>query len=95
MGHVSKTWDTHDDLVVEPQNHPALQTMGFDRVWASKLGSAVPVRIEGGTWCHHRGCVNEKLLCEELMAVGLKSKELVHFAPSEVDRLYVHKGSLV
>jgi hypothetical protein len=55
VGHVSSKWgtharcDTHNDLVVEPQNHPALRIGGFCRVWASKLGSR---SSRGNRWWH-------------------------------------------
>jgi hypothetical protein len=52
------------------------------------------VGIGGGTWQHSEGCVKAKQLHVERVTVESKTYELVHFAPSGVDRLYVNRGSL-
>jgi hypothetical protein len=64
------TWcATHDDLVVEPQNHLALRMIGFHRVGPQNSAVAIPTRIIGGMWRHHEGCVEAKQLHEECMLV--------------------------
>jgi hypothetical protein len=67
---------------------------GFHQVWASKLGGAVPVGIEGDMWLHREGCVEVKQFRVEHVAVGCIYQDLVHFAPYKVDELYVSRGSL-
>jgi hypothetical protein len=64
---------TYGCLVVEPQNHPVLRMVGFDRVWASKLGGAVLVGIGGSPWRHNEGCIEAKQLRVECVAVRSKS----------------------
>jgi hypothetical protein len=76
-----------------PQNHLALQMVSF--VGPQNSVSVVPEGTGGGTWRDHGGCVKTKQLRVKDMVVGSKSQELVHFAPSGVDRLYVNRGSLV
>jgi hypothetical protein len=51
-------------------------------------------RTGGGTWCDRGGCIKAKQLCVKDVAVESKTKELVHFTPGGVDRLYVNRGSL-
>jgi hypothetical protein len=85
---------THGGFVVEPQNYLVLRMVGFHRVWASKLSGAVLRGIEGGTWQHREGCIKVKQLHVERMTIMSKSKDLVHFAPDRVDRLYVSRGNL-
>jgi hypothetical protein len=75
---------TRGGLVVDPRK--PTQRYGrrvYDRVWPQNLVAAVPARIGGDTWCHHNGCVKEKQLRVERVAVRSKSQELVHFASAK------------
>jgi hypothetical protein len=47
--------DTHDSLVVEPQNHTALCMAGFAKFGSQNLAVAVPKGTSGSTWCHSKG----------------------------------------
>jgi hypothetical protein len=74
VGHVSRTCgtrcDTHGGLVVEPQK--TTQRYGrrvFDRVWSQNSAVAVLLGIGGNTWRHHGGCVEEKQLRVECVAI--------------------------
>jgi hypothetical protein len=87
-------WATHCGLVVEPQKPTQCYRRHiFDRVWPQNLVVVVPVGIICDMWRHHEGCVKAKQLRVERVAVRSISQELVHFAPSGVDRLYVSRGS--
>jgi hypothetical protein len=76
---VSRTWgthtqcDTHDDLVVEPRNHPALWTTGFAEFGPQNSAAAVMEGINGGTWHHSEGCIKAKQLRVECVIVGSKT----------------------
>jgi hypothetical protein len=68
---------THDGLVSKP---PSSTDGRFHRVWASKLGSVVPVGIRGSMWRHREGCIEAKQLCVECVNVRCIFQELVHVA---------------
>jgi hypothetical protein len=76
---MSKTWgmhtwcDTHDGLVVEPQNHPALRIAGFAEFVPQNSVATVLEGTDGGTWRHSEGCFTAKQLHVERVAVGLKA----------------------
>jgi hypothetical protein len=55
----------------------------FDRDRPQNSVVAVPTGIGGGMWRHHGGCVEEKQLRVERVAVRSISQELVHFAPAK------------
>jgi hypothetical protein len=66
-----------------PQNHPALQMVGFAKFGPQNSVAAVPEGTGGGTWHDRGGCVKTKQLRVKDVAVGSKIYELVHFAPVE------------
>jgi hypothetical protein len=78
-GHVPRTWgtrtpcDSHNSLVVEPQNHPALRMVGFPKFGPQNFAVAIPEGIGGGTWWHNEGCVKAKQLRLDRVAVGSKT----------------------
>jgi hypothetical protein len=61
---------TRGGFVVEPQNHPSA---GFAEFGPQNLTVAVSAGIRGGTWHHHKGCVEAKQLCVERVVVWSKS----------------------
>jgi hypothetical protein len=65
--------DTHDGLVVEPQNHPTLRIAGFAEFVSQNSAAEVPEGTDGGTWRHSEGCFKAKQLHVERVAVGLKA----------------------
>jgi hypothetical protein len=67
---------------------------GFAEFGPQNSVAVVPVEISGGTWHHNEGCVKAKQLRVERVSVGSKTLELVHFAPSGVDMIYVKRDSL-
>jgi hypothetical protein len=77
-------------LVVWPQNHPTLRMAGFSEFGPQNSAAMVLVGISGGTWHRSEGCIKVNQLRVERVAVGSKTKELVYFASSGVDRLYVN-----
>jgi hypothetical protein len=98
---VSRTWgtrtrcDTHEGLVVEPQNDPALWMAGFFPEFGPQNSvTVVPEEIGGSTWHHSEECIKAKQLRVERLTIRSKTLGLVYFAPSGVDRLYVNRGSL-
>jgi hypothetical protein len=62
--------DTHDGLVVEPQNHPALRMTGFTEFGPQNSVAAVQEGTDDSTWCHIEGCVKTKQLRVERVVVG-------------------------
>jgi hypothetical protein len=64
---------------------------GFTEFEPQNSATVVLEGIGGGTWRVHGGCVKAKQLRVKDMAVRSKTKELVHFAPYGVDRLYVNR----
>jgi hypothetical protein len=79
------TWcDTHDILVIDPRkNHPTLQTTGFAVFGPQNSAVVVPEGINGGTWCHNKGCVEANQLRVEHVAIGSNLQKLVNFTPVE------------
>jgi hypothetical protein len=67
---MSTQCETHDSLVVEPQNHPALQMESFAEFGPQNLAVAIPEGTGGGTWRHSEGCVKVKQLCVERVVVA-------------------------
>jgi hypothetical protein len=85
-GVVKDWWDTH--LIVEdmhevrcswqvwwfrPQNHPALQMVGFAEFGPQNSAVVVPEGSGGGTRCDRGGCVKAKQLRVKDVAVGSKT----------------------
>jgi hypothetical protein len=76
---VFRTWgtrtqyDTHGGLVVELQNHPALQMAGFAEFGPHNSATAVLKGTSGSTWRHKEECVKVKHLHVEHVAAGLKT----------------------
>jgi hypothetical protein len=69
------TWcDTHGSLVVEPQNHPALQMSSFTEFEPQNSDVVVPEGTSGGTWRHSEGCIKAKQLRVERMAIRSKTR---------------------
>jgi hypothetical protein len=68
--------------------------VGFTEFGPQNSVTVVLERTGGGTWRDCGGCVKAKHLYVKDVAVGSKTKELVHFAFGGVDRLYVNMGSL-
>jgi hypothetical protein len=69
------TWcNTHDGLVVEPQNHPALWMVGFAEFGPQNTATAVLEAIDGSTWRHSEGCIKAKQLRVERVPVKSKSR---------------------
>jgi hypothetical protein len=86
---------TRAGLVVDPRK--TTQHYGwwvFDRVWPQNSAVAVPMGIKGGIRRHHEGCIETKQIHVERVTVRSIFEELLHFAPSGVDRLYVSRVSL-
>jgi hypothetical protein len=83
---VEDWWDTR--LIVEdmhevrcsrqvwwfgPQNHPALQMLGFAEFGPQNSAVAVLEGTGGGTWRDRRGCVKAKQLRVKDVVVGSKT----------------------
>jgi hypothetical protein len=81
-------------LVVWASKPPSATDGGFAEFGPQNSAAAVPEGTGGGTWHDRGGCVKAKQLREKDVAVGSIIQELVHFAPSGVDRLYVNRVSL-
>jgi hypothetical protein len=77
-----------------PQNLPALHMAGFAQFGPQNSATVVLEGTGGVTWRDPRGCIKAKQLHVKDMAVESKTYELVHFAPSGMDRLYVNMSSL-
>jgi hypothetical protein len=58
------------------------------------LAVVVQEGINGGTWCHNKGCVEVNQLRVECVAIGSKLQKLVNFTPGGVNMLYINRGSL-
>jgi hypothetical protein len=65
--------DTHDDLVVEPENHSALRMAGFAEFGPQNSVVAIPQGTGDGMWRHNKGCIKAKQFCVERVAVGSKN----------------------
>jgi hypothetical protein len=86
--------DTHNGLVVEPQNHPSLWMVGFRSSLASKLGGG----SSGGNQWHH---VSSKQMVRQGKATWcgahghrIESLGVGPFRLGGVHRLYVNTCSL-
>ena len=66
-------YDTHDSLVVELQNHPALRMTGFAEFGPHNSATVVPKGTSGSTCRHKEECVKVKHLHVERVAAGLKT----------------------
>ena len=56
-----------------PQNHPALQMLGFAEFGPQNSAVAVLEGTGGGTWRDRRGCVKAKQLRVKDVVVGSKT----------------------
>jgi hypothetical protein len=66
---------------------------GFAEFGPQNSAVAVSEGTSGGTWRDCGGCIKAKQLRVKDVAIGSKTKELVHFSLGGVDRLYVNRGS--
>jgi hypothetical protein len=88
------TWcNTHDGLVVEPQNHHTLRMAGFAEFRPQNPTAAVLEGTGGSTWRHSERCV--KATSCGARGRPIKNLAVGLFCPGGVDRLYINRVSLV